>query len=101
VKFPTAALTPTQALVAVAASDLPCLLCGSPDAPNVAAFMPTSNEALALAGPMPSGKQRLLFYRACDRCVERAQRDPKGHDRRILQVLSGIRPRRAVGEGWQ
>jgi hypothetical protein len=97
----TAPLTPAEAFAAVTASSLPCLLCGSPDAPNVATLMPTSNEALALAGPMPSGKQRVLFYRACDRCVERAQRDPQGHDRRILQVLSGVGPRRAAGEGWK
>jgi hypothetical protein len=84
---------PAEAFKAMAEADLPCLICGSPHAPNVAAFVPTSAEAKFVAGPPAAGKQRVLIYRACNRCLGDAARDPDRFERLLLQAVSSSRER--------
>jgi len=85
-----APLIPAEALKAVAAADLPCLLCGSPHAANVAALVPTSAKALFVVGVPAQGKQRVLLYRVCNGCLSGVVRDPERFERLLLQVLSGV-----------
>jgi hypothetical protein len=82
-----APLISAEALKAVAAADLPCLLCGSPHAANVAAFVPTSAEALFVVGVPAQGKQRVLLYRVCNGCVRGAARDPGRFESLLLQAV--------------